>query len=310
MRDRRPLLTATVMTALAALALTACAGSSPLADSLGVIDAEASELEFTAPVDGMGPDSWSIGGLAVEVSAATEIGGEPQVGDLVRVQATLGQSGLTAHSIESVASAKLSDTLETPQPTEDEAEFTGPVVSISADSWAVGDTTFAVTSDTEIHEAILVGDMVKVHASVNPDQSLTAREIDLAEADDSELDEQEKDEQELEFKGVVESISADTWILAGMSFAVTPETEIKDAIVVGDFVEIRALLSVDGVLTALRIELAGDDGGPSGEELNDDEDDDQDDDSEDQEHEDESDNDSDDDGEDGGSSGSGGSGSD
>ena len=324
MTERRPFWAATVMIALAALALTACAGNLPLSDSLGVIDAEASELEFTAPVDGMGPDSWSIGGLAVEVSAATEIAGEPQVGDLVRVQATLGQSGLTAHSIESVAPAEPSDTLETPQPTEDEVEFTGPVVSMGADSWTVGDTTFAVTIDTEIHDAILVGDVVKVHASVNPDQSLTAREIELAEADDPEVDEQEEDEQDLEFKGVVESISADTWILAGMSFMVTPETEIKDSIVVGDFVEIHAFLSVDGVLTALRIELAGDDDGRSGEELNDDEDDgqdddgqsgeelndDDDDDSGDQEHEDESDDDSDDDSEDGGSSGSGGSGSD
>ncbi len=268
MTDRRPIWAATVMIALASLALTACGGNLPVPDSFGVVDAEASELEFTAPLEGMGPDSWSIGGLAVVVSDSTQLDGEPQVGDLVRVQALLQQSGLTALSITSVTPAAPDQQQGISDSSVDEVEFTGPVVAIGPDSWTVGDQTLAVTSDTEIKDAIVVGEVVKVHASVNPDQSLTGTEIELAGADDGVETDEGEDEQDLEFKGIVESISAEAWTVSGLAFLVTPDTEIKDTIAVGDFVEIHAILSVDGALTALRIELA-DGEGQTGEELDD-----------------------------------------
>ena len=288
MLDRRLMWIATAVMALATLGLTACAGSLPLSESFSVIDAEASELEFTAPVDGMGPEAWSIGGLAVTVGAETEIVGEPQVGDLVRVHAQLALGGLTAREIEVVSPAAQDGGLPTPLPGDDEIEFFGPVVSIGDTAWTVGDQTVAVTSETEIKDAVVVGDMVKVHASTNADLSLTAREIELAKPEDLAGAQPDDDEDDLEFKGLLRSIDGQTWIVAGLAFQVLPGADIRDTIVVGDFIEIHAVWSEEGVLTALRIELAQDDDGGSDDDLEegdddvdeDDEDDDEDDDGE------------------------------
>jgi hypothetical protein len=256
-----------------------------------------------------GSDSWSIGGLAVG-SARTEIAGEPQVGDLVRVQALLKQTGLTALSIESVAPAAPEPAQLMSDTADGETEFTGQVVAIGPDSWTVGDTTVAVTSDTEPRPRQRPGEgphIVSVRAPAAKSGWPSRHSVDDSPDDSVEAGDSEG-EQDLEFKGVVESISGDTWTVSGMAFLVTPDTEIKDTITVGDFVEIHAVLSVDGLLTAVSIELSGDDDSQSGDEISDDQDDDQSDDSEDQEHEDESHDESDDDAEDGGNSGSGGGG--
>jgi hypothetical protein len=88
-----------------------------------------------------------------------------------------------------------------------------------------------------------------------------------------------------------------SWTVGGLTFLVTPSTEIKDAIVVGDFVKIEALVGADGSYTALEIELEEDQIGEDDEQDEDDSDDEQ-------EDEDEDENESEDD--DSGNSGSGG----
>jgi hypothetical protein len=62
--------------------------------------------------------------------------------------------------------------------------------------------------------------------------------------------------QEVEFSGVVESLSDDSWTVSGVSFAVTTATEIKGAFTVGDPVKVHALLDPTDQLTASEIEAA------------------------------------------------------
>jgi hypothetical protein len=93
-----------------------------------------------------------------------------------------------------------------------------------------------------------------------------------------------------------------SWTVGGLTFLLTPSTEIKDDIAVGDSVKIEALVGADGSLTALEIELEED-------QIGDDEGEDDSNDDQEDEHEDESgDDESEDD--DSGNSGSGGSGGD
>lgn len=276
--------------ALGALALSACAGPLPEGFSFELESAEAAELEFTAPVEAIGPEAWTIGGLTVAITSATEISGAPQVGDVVKVHATsVLDLGLVAREIEPAPSS--AETPDTPQPPAagEEVEFVGAVVSIAADAWSVGDTLVAITSDTEIKGAIAVGDLVKVHALVQPDLSLVAREIEPAGQDDLDEDEDvdedvDDDDDELEFKGFVEAIDGESWTVGGVTFLVTSATEVEDLIVVGDYVEIEAVWSVDGLLTAVKVKLEDQHG--EGGDLDDDMDDD-DDDEDDDEHEDE-----------------------
>jgi hypothetical protein len=96
-----------------------------------------------------------------------------------------------------------------------------------------------------------------------------------------------------EFFGQVTSMDAGSWVVGGLTFLITPDTEIEDDIVVGDFVKVEAFVAADGTMTAHEIELEDD---ASGDDDDGDMDDDSDD-GEDDEHEDEDDDHDDDDGE-------------
>ncbi len=128
------------------------------------------------------------------------------------------------------------------------------VVSIGADAWTIGERTVGLTSATEIKGAIAVGDLVKVHALVQTDLSLIAREIEPADEDDA-IDDSDDDQDEVELKGFVEAIDGELWTIGGVAIRVTPATEIEDAIAVGDYVEVEAVWADDGVLTALKVKL-------------------------------------------------------
>jgi len=274
---------------LAGFTLAACTGTSIQLQSaeLETDPSGETEMEFTGLVDSIGPDAWSVGGLTVGITVATEIAGEPQVGDLVKVHALIvPPETLIAREI--ALAESLTDepsSTDVPPAPGDEIEFVGQVVTIAADAWTVDDQIVAVTSDTEINGTISVGDLVKVHALVGPDLSLTAREIEPASQEDAlgDDDEQDDDEEDLEFKGIVEEINGEDWTVSGVHFLVPATLQFEGAIVVGDFVEIHAAWSTDGILTAIRVQLEDESGdkSTSDDDLDDDSDDDLDDDSDD-----------------------------
>lgn len=61
-------------------------------------------------------------------------------------------------------------------------EFSGTLKAMNSESWMIGDRTVLVNPQTEIKGTFAIGDQVKVEAFVNTDGSLTAREIQQAEA--------------------------------------------------------------------------------------------------------------------------------
>jgi hypothetical protein len=118
-----------------------------------------------------------------------------------------------------------------------------------------------VTSETEIGPGILVGSLVKVHASVDADGRLLAREIELAEGaadEDSDAADDPGEPPELgedfHFSGTVESMGADAWVIGGTTFAVDGNTQIDSGIAVGTFVRVEALVVANGAPLALEIE--------------------------------------------------------
>jgi hypothetical protein len=73
----------------------------------------------------------------------------------------------------------------TPKP-QGEVEFRGAVEVIAATGWVIGGRTVQVTGATEIGAGIDIGSEVKVHARVQADGSLLAREIELVDAGDDD----------------------------------------------------------------------------------------------------------------------------
>src|SRR4030067_505422 len=77
--------------------------------------------------------------------------------------------GAEIRAVESQASSSSQDASSSADSSQAEMEFTGAVVSIDPSAWVVGDQTVAVTDATEIKDAIVVGDNVKVHARPQAD---------------------------------------------------------------------------------------------------------------------------------------------
>jgi hypothetical protein len=260
-----------ILTVVAGAFLTACAQAPVGLQSLELDAASSGEadLEFTGLVDSVGSNAWSVGGLVVGVAASTEISGQPGVGDLVRVQAlAVDETTLVAREI-SLLDAPAAPQAKPPALAApgQEIEFFGPVVTIASDAWLVGDQIVSILSTTEIKGTMTVGDPVKVHALVQADGSLTANEIEAASEDDlqgDDLDEDSNDdsggafdptEEDLEIKGVVTAIEGDQWTVAGVTFVVPAGTPMDGSIQVGDTVEVHAVWSAEGVLTATGIHL-------------------------------------------------------
>lgn len=154
---------------------------------------------------------------------------------------------LTAREVELQQTAQEGATPEAGE----ELEFTGPVEAISDTSWTIGGILVGVTPETEIDPGLAVGHVVKVHALPAEDGSLTAREIDRAEADALG---DEADDDEVEFVGTVEGMGVTSWTISGVVVLVNSSTDIDEGITVGSLVRVEAVADAAGVLTASEIE--------------------------------------------------------
>jgi hypothetical protein len=249
---------------LAGFTLAACTGTSIQLQSaeLETDPSGETEMEFTGLVDSIGPDAWSVGGLTVGITVATEIAGEPQVGDLVKVHALIvPPETLVAREITLAEPDRRAVLHRRPARPGDEIEFVG---RSSPSPPMRGPSTITSWPSPRIPRSRddQRGDLVKVHALVGPDLSLTASEIEPASQEDAlgDDDAQEDDEEDLEFKGIVEAINGEDWTVSGVHFLVPATLQFEGAIAVGDFVEIHAAWSSDGVLTAIRVQLEDESG--------------------------------------------------
>jgi uncharacterized membrane protein YgcG len=220
-------------------------------------------VEFTGNVSAISLESWTIEGQTILVDGSTSIDGAIVVGDTVRVNAVVDSTGaVKASKIEaSDGSSSTPEPQKTEEPNGGADIVTGQLEAMTPDSWTVKGQVFAINAQTEIKNNILLGDVVKVHFATNPDGTLVATEIEKAgdnQANNSV--ENGKKSNETEFTGVVESIAIDSWVVSGQTFAVTPQTEIKGAIAVGDTVKVHTFTATDGTLTVREIELASESG--------------------------------------------------
>jgi len=225
-------------------------------------------VELTGKLDAIDSASLQVGGLTFAVNTATEIKDNPAVGDIVKVEGTRAADGsLTALEV------SLADFDKLPAPGVVNAEIRGTVDSIGATLWVIGGFNVAVDASTELSNSLTVGSFAKAEGTLQADGSLLARQIQPAEMNGSgDGDSQGGDDNgmsgedsKIEFSGVVESISAGLWVVAGKSVIVTADTEINGSPQVGDYVKVEAY-AASGSLTASEIKAkstqsGGDDDG-------------------------------------------------
>lgn len=152
--------------------------------------------EFYGDVSSIEPQSWTIGGTRFTTLSGTHIDPALKVGDQVLVLVYVGDDGtLYAQAILRLPQELIQQESFVPF----EVEFIGSVDAATSESLVVGGKTIRITDQTELKGNIVTGVLVKVHALVAADGTLTAREIELTGSDvlpgaDDDNDDQDSDD--------------------------------------------------------------------------------------------------------------------
>jgi hypothetical protein len=215
--------------------LTACSGAAPQAgDPMGSGKPQAREVSFTGTVEAVGSGTITISGQTVSLDAKTIVDPNIKVGNIVKVEAQVSETGaVLALKVESFSSDNASvDTGNTNDDSANTNTSVDPNTNISVD-----DNSNTSTND---------------NANSNDNGTATGGV-------------------EQEVFGTVESLTADSVTINGVTYQFTSFTEFKDAIFTGDSVKLHVIVNADGSFTVREIEKsAGRTGGDDNSNSNDD----------------------------------------
>ncbi len=231
--------------------------------------ADDDDIEVEGAIQSIGEDSLVVNGFIFDVDFHTEykddegeiIFSDLAVGDFVEVEGRLiSENRYYAEKIEREGKDDDDD--------ERELETKGLIAALTDNSIKVNGYLFTVTAHTRIEGAhglevtfdqLKVGMFVEVEGHFIGTDSLVADEIELEEPDF---------DNELEFSGHIDSVLVDEIVINNRHIRVTNATLIElrndqpgsfSDLTVGLFVEVKAAIAEDGLLTALRIKVEDDD---------------------------------------------------
>jgi hypothetical protein len=139
---------------------------------ISIEDETRNVIEFVGTVETITSEAWVIGGWTVAITSQTEIQGNIEVGDLIKVEAYSSEDGsLEAFEITRTNNGRSGGN------NQNKIEFVGAVEAISQNSWTVDGRIVNLSSRTEIKGNITLGDIVKVEGHLEDDGSFTADEI-------------------------------------------------------------------------------------------------------------------------------------
>jgi len=195
------------------------------------------KIRFKGRIEALAADAWTIDGRVVRIDANTRIDereGSAEVGAIARVLAIRREDGgLLAIEITVERAAQTSE-----QP----FEFQGLIESFGSTQWVVGGHILIITNDTVIEGAPQRGLLAEVKALRRSDGSLLAVRIFV-----------KLPTEEVQFEGLIESLSAEEWIVEGVTVRVDAQTQVVGTPIVGLPVEVQGLLLPDGAVLARRI---------------------------------------------------------
>jgi len=197
------------------------------------------KIEFRGPIEAMSANMWRVAGFDVMVDDGTRFENleRAALGVTAEVKARRMEDGsLLAIEIE----IKGNEMEQHRQ-----VAWKGRLERFDADSWTVAGRTVMVDRNTMIIGQPAVGATVEVHARMQNDGSLLATKLEV-----------ERNRSRVAFKGYVESIGSDAWVISGRTVMVDARTVFDEShgpLGVGVYVEVKALRQSDGSLLALRI---------------------------------------------------------
>jgi predicted RNA-binding protein (virulence factor B family) len=200
--------------------------------ALQILKINPNEVKFVGVIEEINDSFWVVDGRTVIITDETVFHGDsPDVGDYAGVLAEETEEGLVAEHIMVVDAVRAV------------IHFPGVIRSMDESSWVVatpaGDKTITITEDTVMQgDEPDVGDRVKVWASVTLEEELIATRIVVTDTPS-----------EVHFKGRIQEIATDYWIVARQMVLITEETTIEgDEPSVGDVAEVWATPTEDGLV--------------------------------------------------------------
>ena len=194
---------------LGAYLVSACSGATPapavVEDSS---NGQFQEIVFTGIVESMDGGQWQINGEVVSVDAVTSVDGNIQVGDRVKVEASVSSDGtvialrIESSSSDDNANSNDANTNDDTANTNDntnadnsnsnansndtsaggtKTDTVGVVDAITDSTVTIDGVTYNLADFTEFKDLISAGDQVKIHIIVNSDGTLTIREIEKSD---------------------------------------------------------------------------------------------------------------------------------
>lgn len=184
----------------------------------------------------IGENGWIIAGQSFVVNEATEISGDPRIGDIVFVWGHLAADG-----------QNIADRIELVQHSPaNQFTLTGIVTEMDEAAWVVAGQTILLMPDMEIDESIALDDKVQVSGMIGSDGTLTAASIiRLPETEGTPF----------AFTGVVQEMGEENWLISGVTVTVDEDTAVAPNIQPGDVVSVEGLILADQTWLATSIEL-------------------------------------------------------
>jgi len=225
------------------------------------------DIEFEGYIESIDGDEWVIAGRTVFVDDDTKIDerkGPAEVGAYVEVRAEEQDDGsLYATKIKVIEAnetpepTETPDETETPEPTETPDATETPEPTETPDETETPEPT-ETPDATETPEPTETPDATETpeptetpHATETPEPTETPDATETPEPTETPV-------QKVEFKGYIESIGDDAWVIGGQTVLVDANTVIDESegpAVVGAYVEVKAIRQSDGSLYARRIKV-------------------------------------------------------
>ncbi|MCB9434156.1 MAG: FecR domain-containing protein [Ardenticatenaceae bacterium] len=175
---------------------------------------------------------WIIGGQTFATTNSTVIIGNPQIGDIAHVTGYRQPDGTMVAILITLLHRSPAN----------QFQLSGDVTAIEAEVWVVAGKTIAITDETTIDGAIVLGDRVRVQGYILPDGTLAANSIERV-----------TDDYPFTFVGIVAAIDSESWTVSDIEVTVDGDTAIADGIAVGDLAQVSGTILADGTWLATNI---------------------------------------------------------
>ncbi len=164
--------------------------------------------------------TWIIAGQSFQTTEHTIIIGNPQVGDLVRVEGYFSSEGKNVATRIILLSPALNNYFE----------LTGQVEAMGDGLWTISGQEIVINDETGIEDEIQVGDTVYVSGVILADGTLVAGRIILFD---------EVHGQPFSFVGLVQEMHENYWLISGKAISIDHNTGIAAGIAIDDMVIVR-----------------------------------------------------------------------